>query len=64
MLGRLLPVSTFLIGVALGFMPRGFLQLAAVDGTVGILELLLLVRIFREGPGPADYRPGDYRPAP
>lgn len=55
--GRLVPVSTFLIGVTLGFMPRGFLTLALVDGTVGLAELVLLVRIFREGPGPGDYRP-------
>jgi hypothetical protein len=63
-LGRLLPVSTFIIGVALGFMPRGFLALATVDGTVGILELILLIRIFREGPAATDYRPSDYRLAP
>ena len=50
-------MTTFLIGVAIGFMPRGFLGLATVDGTVGILELILLIRIFREGPGPGDYRP-------
>ena len=48
--GRLVPVSTFLFGVLLGFMPHGFLGLAAVDGTIGILELILLIRIFSQPP--------------
>src|SRR5215471_18102691 len=45
--GRLVPVSTFFIGVFLGFMPRGFLTLGAGDATFGIVELILLIMVFR-----------------
>ncbi|WP_156679144.1 hypothetical protein [Sphingomonas profundi] len=55
--GRLVPVSTFILGVLVGFMPRGFLGLALADSSFGIVELILLLRIFREGPGAGDYRP-------
>ena len=44
---RLIPASTFFIGVALGFMPKGFLMLGLGDGTIGVIELLLLTRILR-----------------
>ena len=54
-LGRLLPASTFLIGVLFGYMPAGFLGLFLADGTFGVVELVLLLRIFREGPQPRDY---------
>ncbi|WP_084579358.1 hypothetical protein [Sphingomonas azotifigens] len=47
--GRLVPASTFLVGVVLGFMPAGFLGLMAGDGTIGLLELILLIRIVRSG---------------
>ena len=46
--GRLVPTAAFLVGVLLGFMPRGFLILAMGDGLVGVVELLLLLAIVRE----------------
>ena len=57
--GRLVPASTFLVGVMLGFMPRGFLGLMMGDGLIGLIELVLLIQIYRQGP-----RPGDYGHAP
>ena len=54
-LGRLVPATTFLFGVFLGFMPNGFLTLFLGDGAIGVVELLLLLRIFREGPRPTDF---------
>jgi hypothetical protein len=51
--GRLVPASTFVFGVIFGFMPTGFLGLAAGDGTIGLIELVLLIRIFGRGPEPA-----------
>jgi hypothetical protein len=45
-LGRLVPTSTFVLGVAMGFMPVGFLRLALGDGTFGLIELFLLTRLF------------------
>ena len=54
--GRLVPASTFLIGVVLDYMPAGFFTLFMADGTFGFVELVLLARIvFVEG-----LRPGDY----
>lgn len=53
--GRLVPASTFLFGVMLGFMPSGFLGLMAGDGLIGLVELVLLIRIYRNGPQPGDY---------
>ena len=46
--GRLLPASTFFIGVAMGFMPAGFARVGIGDTTFGVLELILLLRIVRE----------------
>jgi hypothetical protein len=43
---RLVPASTFFAGVTLGYMPHGFLRLGIADGTIGIVELILLVRIL------------------
>ena len=48
---RLIPASTFFVGVFTGFMPAGFLKLAVGDGAVGILELFLLRKILAEGDG-------------
>jgi hypothetical protein len=45
--GRLVPASTFFIGVAMGFMPAGFARLGIGDTTFGVLELILLLRIVR-----------------
>jgi hypothetical protein len=53
--GRLVPASTFLVGVMLGFMPRGFLGLMMGDGLIGLIELVLLIQIYRQGPRPSDY---------
>ena len=53
--GRLVPATTFLVGVLLGYMPHGFLGLFLADGSIGVIELVLLLRIFREGPRPGDY---------
>ena len=46
-LGRLIPASSFFLGVFLGFMPRGFLTLGIGDGLIGIIELILLVKVFQ-----------------
>lgn len=54
--GRLVPASTFLFGVLVGLMPKGFLTLMIGDGTIGLLELFLLVRVLREGPRAADLK--------
>jgi len=54
--GRLVPASTFFIGVALGFMPPGFAKLGFGDATFGIVELFLLIRLIadaRNVPPPA-----------
>lgn len=52
--GRLVPASTFFIGSAAGFMPKGFATLGIGDSTFGIIELILLIRIFsREEPARA-----------
>jgi hypothetical protein len=48
--GRLVPACTFFLGVLLRFMPPGFLALGIGDGTIGLLELFLLVRTFRTAP--------------
>jgi hypothetical protein len=45
--GRLVPASTFFVGVALTFLPSGFLRLGLGDATFGILEFIFLVRTFR-----------------
>ena len=55
-LGRLLPSSTFFIGVFLGLMPRGFLILGIGDGAIGLIELFLLRGIYRTEPRAARQR--------
>jgi hypothetical protein len=56
-IGRLVPASTFFIGVATGYMPAGFARLGIGDATFGIIELILLVRLLRDAenvvPAPA-----------
>ena len=44
--GRLVPASSFFLGVAMGFMPSGFVTLGIGDATIGIIELILLLRIY------------------
>jgi hypothetical protein len=46
--GRLVPASTFFIGVWLGYMPEGFVRLGIGDATFGIIELILLIRLRRD----------------
>ncbi len=46
--GRLVPASTFFIGVWLGYMPEGFLKLGIGDATFGIIQLILLIRLRRD----------------
>ena len=46
---RLVPASSFFIGVSIGFMPRGFLKLGAGDAIIGVTELILLMALFNEG---------------
>jgi hypothetical protein len=53
--GRLVPATTFIVGVLLGYMPHGFLGLFLADGSFGVIELVLLLGIIREGPRPGDY---------
>jgi hypothetical protein len=54
--GRLVPASTFFMGVLGGFMPKGFATLGIGDSTFGIIELILLIRIFcYEEPPPRTY---------
>jgi len=55
--GRLVPASTFFIGVWLGFMPDGFVRLGIGDSTFGILELILLIRLRREAAAMAPLAP-------
>jgi hypothetical protein len=47
--GRLVPATTFFVGVAVGFMPRGFLKLGVADATIGIAVLSLLHMLRRSG---------------
>jgi hypothetical protein len=44
--GRLVPASTFFIGVALNYFPAGFARLGIGDATFGIIELILLLRLI------------------
>jgi hypothetical protein len=46
--GRLVPASTFFIGVWLDFMPGGFARLGIGDASFGIIELILLLRLVRD----------------
>ena len=48
-IGRLVPASSFFIGSTMHFMPAGFVTLGIGDATFGIIELILLIRIFRGG---------------
>lgn len=45
-LARVIPASTFFMGVYLGFMEPGFLMLGTGDASIGILEGILLYRIL------------------
>ena len=54
--GRLVPASTFFLGVLMGFMPNGFLLLGLGDGAIGLAELWLLRRLLREAEPVSDTR--------
>lgn len=43
---RLIPATTFFVGSAIGFMPRGFITLGVGDSTFGIIEAILLIRLL------------------
>jgi hypothetical protein len=47
---RLIPASTFFIGAAVGFMPRGFVKLGVGDATIGISALVLLRMLDQHRP--------------
>jgi hypothetical protein len=42
---RLVPATTFFVGVAVHFMPQGFLKLGIGDASIGLLVLFLLRRL-------------------
>ena len=46
---RLVPATTFFVGVAKGFMVPGFFKLGVADATIGTLILVLLVKLRRSG---------------
>ena len=45
--GRLVPATTFFVGVLVGFMPKGFLKLGAGDATIGVTVFILLRMLTR-----------------
>jgi len=51
---RLIPATTFLIGVFLSYMPGGFLMLGIGDASVGVTEAILLVLLLRHNESSAD----------
>jgi hypothetical protein len=46
--GRLIPATTFFIGVLLAFMPSGFAKLGIGDATFGIIQWFLLRRVIAD----------------
>jgi len=47
---RLVPATTFFVGVALHFMPPGFLKLGIGDASIGLLVLFLLRKLTADSP--------------
>jgi len=43
---RIIPASTFFVGVVTGFMPAGFLKLGVADATIGVTALVLLRKLL------------------
>jgi hypothetical protein len=43
---RIIPASTFFIGVWTGFMPSGFFKLGIADATIGVTALVLLRKLL------------------
>lgn len=48
---RLVPATTFFVGVSVSYMAQGFLTLGIVDATFGVVELGLLVLTLRAASG-------------
>lgn len=44
---RLIPATTFFVGVLIGYMPKGFLTLGIGDFTIGCIEAILLMLALR-----------------
>lgn len=44
---RLIPATTFFVGVYFSYMPGGFLMLGIGDASVGVTEAILLVLLLR-----------------
>ena len=51
---RLIPATTFFVGVFVSYMAKGFLTLGAVDSTIGVVELILLILAVRAASGVKD----------
>lgn len=49
---RLIPASTFFVGVSTGFLAAGFVKLGSVDSIIGALELIFLVLLEHREPTP------------
>ena len=45
---RLVPATTFFIGVSTGFLANGFMKLGMADALIGSAELVLLVLLLRD----------------
>ncbi|NET34204.1 MAG: hypothetical protein F6K19_19640 [Cyanothece sp. SIO1E1] len=45
--GRLIPATTFFVGVFISYMPKGFITLGIGDSSIGVVELILLVLALR-----------------
>lgn len=49
--GRLIPATTFFVGVSNAFMPKGFLTLGIGDASIGCVEVILLVLALKAHSG-------------
>lgn len=49
--GRLIPATTFFVGVSTAFMPKGFLTLGIGDASIGCVEAILLVLALKANSG-------------
>lgn len=48
---RIIPATTFFVGVSVAYMPKGFLTLGIGDFTIGCIEAILLVLALRSAKG-------------
>ncbi|MCG8366420.1 MAG: hypothetical protein MJA27_24180 [Pseudanabaenales cyanobacterium] len=51
---RLIPATTFFVGVFVSYLAKGFLTLGIVDSTIGVVELILLILALRAASGVKD----------